>query len=105
MKKNKIQCNVHGEQETAFVCQHIAASLETRSRVGFCWSAEDDSSRPDAWCIECNERVKKTNWEWTGEAAEHLGVKLLCGKCYDEAKNFNLGGPLTGYIVTKGNNN
>jgi len=81
-----VECERHGPQPEAFVCQHIAESLRTGQSVGFFWSSESSESRPDAWCRECNERVKRTGGEWVGEAAEALGVKLLCGGCYDAAK-------------------
>lgn len=91
MKPRWIQCTLHGVQDEAFVCQHIAESLHARTPVGFFWSADDPSRRPDAWCSACNDRVAKTGGEWTGEALAQLGAKLLCGLCYDEARSINLG--------------
>jgi hypothetical protein len=88
---NSVECESHGTQEEAFVCQHIANSLQTNVPVGFFWSNEPDTARPDAWCEECNERVNRTNAEWVGEAEEHLAAKLLCGMCYDIAKRLCLG--------------
>jgi len=85
----KIKCEQHGEQEVALVCQHIVEGLRKRQPVGFFWSAKDKSFRPDAWCSACEERVRKTGGEWTGEAVEHLGAKILCGTCYDIAKALN----------------
>jgi len=69
-----IKCQRHGPQPETFVCQHVAESLSTREIVGFF----------------CNERVKRTGGEWIGEAASHLGAKLLCGACYDDARDLNL---------------
>jgi hypothetical protein len=88
-----IQCAVHGPQQETFVCQHVAKGLETRVRVGFWWAQEDpDNARPDAWCTECENRVRATHGEWVGEAEKHLSVKILCGACYDLAKSFHMGG-------------
>jgi len=79
-------------QQETFVCRHIAQSLCTGSPVGFYWAADPDNPCPDAWCSECNERVKKTGGDWVGEAAEQLGARLLCGACYDAARRMCLGG-------------
>ena len=70
-----VRCERHGAQSETFVCQHIATSLSTRRPVGFYWAAEGGDPRPDAWCWACNERVKATGGEWTGEAADSLGAK------------------------------
>jgi hypothetical protein len=88
-----VQCNSHGEQQETFVCQHIVSGLEAKTRVGFFWTTYDPgNSRPDAWCAECEDRVRKTEGEWVGEAEENLQPKILCGACYDMAKMFHMGG-------------
>ena len=71
------------------MCQHVAHSLATDQPVGFFWSADSDADRPDTWCRDCNDRVRETNGEWTGEAAANLGVTLVCGSCYDRARALN----------------
>jgi len=86
-----VECVRHGVQPQTFVCQHIAESLVSGEPVGFFWPADTDELRPDAWCSECNRRVAKTGGEWIGEAAKHLGAKLLCAVCYDHARALNLG--------------
>jgi hypothetical protein len=87
---NLIECDRHGRQQETFVCQHILNSLRTRKAVGFFWPAEAvDEERPDARCSDCDRRVQKTGGDWIGEAAEHLGLTLLCASCYDEAKAIN----------------
>ena len=87
----KVECQQHGEQETAFVCQHIVEGLRQGRSVGFHWSRDDGSPYPDAWCSECQARVSKTGGEWIGEAADKLGAKILCGKCYEIAKALTFG--------------
>lgn len=88
-----IECDTHGECVATFVCQHITTGLMRRERVGFFWSTENpDNPYPDAWCSECEERVKITDGEWVGEALEHAQPKLLCGECYQVAKVFHMGG-------------
>ena len=88
-----VRCDVHGSQQETFVCQHIAEGLQSRKRVGFCWTSYDpDNARPDAWCLACDERVSATGGEWIDQAQEHLQAKILCGACYDVAKQFHMGG-------------
>src|ERR1700694_3503889 len=84
---HKIECHLHGWQKQAFVCQHIVQSLRTGLPVGFHWSSESTSSHPDAWCTECEEARIEVGGEWAPEVEEKLGVKLLCGACYDQAKS------------------
>ena len=89
----RIYCDTHGDADETFVCQHVIEGLIHKERVGFFWTAEDpDNPHPDAWCAECEERVKLTWEEWEGEALEHLKPKILCGECYEVAKTFHMGG-------------
>ena len=88
-----VTCATHGIQPQTMVCQHIAEGLFKRQRVGFFWTMDDpENARPDAWCVACEQRVRLTDGEWTGQALEHLQPKVLCGACYDLAKLFHLGG-------------
>jgi hypothetical protein len=88
-----VRCETHGDQQRTRVCQHIAAGLETKTRVGFFWTTIDPHNpRPDAWCSECEDRVRRTDGEWVGEAEENLQPKVLCSACYDAAKVFHMGG-------------
>ena len=86
-----VQCQRHGPQPETFVCQHLVLSLHTRLPVGFFWPRDATELRPDAWCAECEERVKLTGGEWIEAAGEELGASLLCAMCYDEVKRFNYG--------------
>lgn len=89
----KIKCDVHGWQQQTFVCQHIAQSLHTGVPVGFHWPAEQEELRPDAWCSDCEQaRVAAGGDDWTPEVEAKLGIKLLCGACYDSAKSIWLKG-------------
>ena len=88
-----IECDTHGLQPRTRVCQHIVSGLIAKKRAGFWWTTEDPNSpRPDAYCTECEMRVRKTGGEWEGEALEHLKPQVLCGTCYDLAKIFHVGG-------------
>ena len=86
-------CSTHGLQQETMVCQHVVFGLIQRNRVGFfCTLADPDNPRPDAWCQDCEQRVRLTAGEWIGEALEMLEPKVLCGACYDTAKVFHMGG-------------
>ena len=84
-----IDCPEHGLQQETFVCQHIVQGLSEGRRVGFFCAHNPENPRPDAWCAECDERVRASGGEWVGEAETHLKAKLLCGACYDLAKAFH----------------
>ena len=46
-EKETIICEMHGKQETTFVCQHLAKSLRTKETVGyFCSTESPDNPRP-----------------------------------------------------------
>jgi len=83
----KVLCRTHGDQEATCVCRHIVGSLDTGRAVGFHWPEDSPSNRPDAWCTEC-ERVRITEGgEWNDAAMAFVDMKVLCGGCYDRAKN------------------
>ncbi len=89
----RIECDLHGPTEIAFVCQHIACGLLLRERVGFYWTGADpDDPHPDAWCTACEDRRNKAGGEWVGAAEKHLQAKILCEECYQVAKSFHMGG-------------
>ena len=88
-----VRCDVHGSQQETFVCQHVAEGLRIRKRVGFFWTTYDPHNpRPDAWCSACEERARATGGELVDQALERLQPKVLCGACYDVAKQFHMGG-------------
>jgi hypothetical protein len=88
-RPGKIQCAIHGWQEEAFACQHIAESLHTGVPVGFHWTRDHTVARPDAWCSACERARLDAGGDWTPEVEKLLGVKLLCGACYDYAKSIS----------------
>jgi hypothetical protein len=83
----KVKCSTHGWQDESFVCQHIAASLNTGIPVGFHWPEESTATHPDAWCSSCEEARLQAGGDWTPETEEKLNIKLLCGACYEHAKS------------------
>jgi hypothetical protein len=88
-EKRTVHCEEHGSQQETFVCQHIKEGLTEGQPYGFWWSDDPENARPDAWCTMCNKLVSENEGEWTDELLEIVQVKLLCGRCYDEAKSMN----------------
>jgi hypothetical protein len=85
-----VECPKHGEQDSTFVCRHIVSSLRTGSPVGFIQSVENpEDPRPDAWCSECEKVRIEEGGEWNDQSEAFAGVTLLCGACYDEARELN----------------
>ena len=85
VSQETVTCTTHGVQPSTFVCQHLVATLTSREAIGFWWSRDDDSERPDAWCTACRDQLASTNQEWTAETVQFAHPKLLCGGCYDLA--------------------
>lgn len=82
----KTQCSKHGLQDETYVCAHIAGSLASGVPVGFHWAADSGQARPDAWCSSCEAARAKAGGNWTDELVAILDVKMVCGGCYDHAK-------------------
>jgi hypothetical protein len=85
-----IDCQVHGQQERTYVCRHIADSLTTGATVGFHWPEESRAARPDAWCSACEQVRVAEGGEWTATAMDFVDMKVLCGGCYDRARDIGL---------------
>jgi len=85
----KIHCETHGDQEEPSACQHVVQSLHTRKSVGFWWADDPGNYRPDAWCTSCNEVLREENGEWTSRSQSFANIRLLCGLCYDSARELN----------------
>jgi hypothetical protein len=86
-----VECSTHGKQQATFVCQHIIQTMRDGKARGFWWADDAENTRPDAWCSDCEAKVQETNGEWNDESEAFARVKLLCGACYDRAKEINLG--------------
>jgi hypothetical protein len=84
---DKVKCKTHGVQDATYVCQHILESMHAGTPVGFHWPETSESARPDAWCHACEEARRQGNGEWTEELMEFVNIRLLCGACYDYAKD------------------
>ncbi|HVG34935.1 MAG TPA: hypothetical protein VM911_17830 [Pyrinomonadaceae bacterium] len=89
-KVNTVDCEIHGQQQETFVCQHLVESFHTNKQVGFWWAHDPENPRPDAWCTACNELVLEAGGEWDDQAESFANIKLVCGACYDRVREFNL---------------
>ena len=87
--ERKIPCETHGDQQETFVCQHVVQSLHTQQSVGFWWADDPGNNRPDAWCTSCNEVLREEDGEWTSRSESFANIRLLCGICYDSARELN----------------
>ncbi len=83
-----IKCDVHGPQQETFVCGHLFAATRAAKRVGFHTAVDPDNPRPDAWCDGCEKRFQDSGGDWEGPHEKEADIKLLCGVCYDEIREF-----------------
>ena len=75
-------CDQHGIQQAAFVCNHIIDA--SRATVGFVsGEPEDESDLRDAWCDSCHLYLTANGGEWTDGSVEVPGgIGILCAVCY-----------------------
>jgi len=81
-----IDCGIHGRQEIAFACTHIAHGLLDGTTPGFVIAPEANEPLPFAWCDACETMVDQLGGNWGKEASERADWKMLCAACYNEAK-------------------
>jgi hypothetical protein len=85
--KDKVTCTQHGRQGIGLVCTHIAHAVDTGERVGFFWGDDTDTARPDAWCRECERRLRAVPpGESTADWFRDCDNKVVCAACWDSAK-------------------
>ncbi|HEV8725428.1 MAG TPA: DUF2199 domain-containing protein [Candidatus Binatia bacterium] len=88
---SSIQCDSHGQQERAYMCQHFSKS----EKIGFFepYAPDSEGHDPDeglqAWCEEC-ERVLKDEGEWTDKALQFASFRACCAGCFHEIKKLNV---------------
>ena len=49
-----VSCNIHGDQQEAFVCKHILLTLKDKTPRGFIWTVDEESGY-QAFCESCDE--------------------------------------------------
>jgi hypothetical protein len=92
MASQIVDCETHGEERQAFVCQH----LNSTTKIGFeevfptvkgMELGEDEDFQ--AWCSEC-EKVRLSTNGWNEESMEFAKIKIVCETCYFDIKAFQL---------------
>lgn len=80
-----VECGRHGKQGFGIVCVHVAKAIDSGEQVGFFWSPDPEMARPFAWCSACEEFLNKNGGD-VRTLASVADFKLICAKCWDEAK-------------------
>jgi hypothetical protein len=87
LRGSQVKCKTHGIQGFGLACTHVAHAIDSGEPVGFHWGDDDDMARPDAWCHECELRLRAVP---PGETSEQwfldCDYKILCSLCWDLAK-------------------
>jgi hypothetical protein len=87
--RRTVHCETHGDQLETFICNHVVQSLDTSTPVGFWWAEDPGNFRPDAWCTACNDVLREEGGQWNERSESVADLRLLCGKCYDRARELN----------------
>lgn len=82
----KTNCPIHGEKGIGLVCIHITQAIAKGEKVGFYWGDDEDLSRPDAWCSDCEEKLISLNGASSEQWFIDADFKVVCTSCWDEAK-------------------
>jgi len=86
MSQSQTQCAVHGREGIGLVCEHIAFAVDRAERVGFFWGDDTDTARPDAWCLKCEQALLALDGASSEQWFRDAGFKVVCAKCWDDAK-------------------
>lgn len=91
LKQETVDCEIHGFERPAFVCQH----LNLEKPVGFIEAFDtyprmelDDDDDFQAWCNDC-ENIRCKHNGWNEESEQYAQIKLICENCYFEIKDLN----------------
>ena len=79
-------CQIHGRQGIGLVCTHVAHAIDSGADVGFFWGDDVDTARPDAWCRDCEIKLRALNGASSEQWFLDGDFKILCAGCWDEAK-------------------
>ena len=83
----QIDCGIHGRQPLTFACIHIAEGLLSGNTPGFVCYPGQGEAYPLGWCDTCEAMVEAMGGDWTEEARDRAGFKMLCASCYLEARD------------------
>ncbi len=80
---------MHGTQGIGLVCSHVAHAIESGASVGFFWGDDTDLARPDAWCLECELKLRALRGGPSEDWFRAADFKILCAACWDEARRIS----------------
>ena len=86
MKQSQTNCAIHGQEGIGLVCRHVALASVQRAQVGFFWGDDTDTARPDAWCLDCEQRLVALNGASSEQWFRDAQFEILCAQCWDEAQ-------------------
>ncbi len=88
MSAETIDCEDHGKQKAAYVCQHIVMTLDDGQARGFVWTRDEDGAI-NAYCDACDAALEKNGGEWTPELEAASDMGMLCEMCTAQAARIN----------------
>jgi hypothetical protein len=88
MSVETVECEEHGKQKVAFICQHVVATLEDGQARGFVWDRDEDGLI-NAYCDDCDAAIEANNGDWTPEIEAKADVGMMCEVCVSEAAKIN----------------
>ena len=92
IKRQVVNCEIHGANRVAFVCQHLIDSKDQGFEEAFLTTKGmklDEEDDFQAWCDKCEiERLRTDGWN--DESMKFAQIKLICEDCYFEIKERNL---------------
>ena len=74
-----VDCEDHGKQKAANVCQHIVMSRDDGQARGFV--ADRDGGEVSAYCDACDDLISKHDGEWDAETIAATDMQLMCEGC------------------------
>src|SRR5829696_1891816 len=84
-------CERHGVSAPAFVCKHLAASLQGGATgLGFI-VPDEQGGDPNAWCAACDD-VLAEQGEWNDVSEAAASVTAICRNCFALARDLNATG-------------
>jgi hypothetical protein len=78
-----VSCSTHGDQQPAYVCCHLAATLSDNRARGVVSSIDEDGA-VNAYCDACADLLDASGGEWTEDLEKKAEIKLVCRGCFDQ---------------------
>ncbi len=85
MSEDLVECEGHGQQKPAFVCQHLAESQPDSPSIGFIWNCEGGDLLAN--CEECEAEAGDDGFLPDDYFEENFVV--ICRECFVEMAAVN----------------